>query len=499
MNYRLFAMVVVWVTMALPATAHFRNGLNISVVSSTKEPPPVQKATIHHELTRYYGTEYMGNGMTEDGWLLTFSFPRHPVRETNNTLRITIWREKDIFNPRNKGNEFLDWSALESLPFQVGPGKDDIGGVNNDAPNLQYEKIYKWKGWSPYSIKLPNALFMNFLLPDNPKHVENLPVKYYIVYEVDAGGIHFTSKKSITPSVTYVMYVPENHAHITDLGNNDLSSLMDDEETPEKPEKPERPKKPEKPKPLTPCELWPPFCEYPPYMPPRALQDSITPTPEKTVTPQHQHIWCGSSETVKVYQEPHMVLLKDNQKVSVVLSVAGEGLWGRKVKNGYYISQSPLTYRQLAAIYYDKTKNMQVVHPDDPVLNLNIFQAQDIADKLNDISKRVDAHLEFVLPSRQELVDAGVCAMDDFSKDSIGMNATLTPKGELLFTILYTDNSAHAVNRPYTVVVARYFLRCRECGAKNYDHSFTNTFRFRTKEDAEWFKGIVDHTYKKKP
>ena len=54
MNYRLFAMVVVWVTMALPATAHFRNGLNISVVSSTKEPPPVQKATIHHELTRYY-------------------------------------------------------------------------------------------------------------------------------------------------------------------------------------------------------------------------------------------------------------------------------------------------------------------------------------------------------------------------------------------------------------------------------------------------------------
>jgi hypothetical protein len=135
---------------------------------------------------------------------------------------------------------------------------------------------------------------------------------------------------------------------------------------------------------------------------------------------------------------------------------------------------------------------MRIEHPDDPVLNLNIFQAQDIADKLNDISKRADAHLEYILPSRQELVEAGVCKMDDFSKDSIGMDATLTPKGELLFTILYTENSARAVNRPYTVVVARYFLRCRECGAKNYDHSFTNAFRFRTKEHAEWFEGIVN-------
>lgn len=479
MNYRLLAMVVVWGAMSLPSAAQHRS---------------VEKATIHHEMTRYKGTEYMGSGMTEDGYLLTFSFPRHPARGTNNTLRITIWREKDIFHPRNKGNKFLDWSALESLPFQVGPGKDEIGGVNDDAPNLQYEKIYKWKGWAPYSIKLPDALFMNFLLPDNPNHVENLPVKYYIVYEVNAGGILFSSKNSVTPSATYVMYVPDRHAHITDLGSDDLSSLMDDEEVPEKPVKP-----------LTPCELWPEFCgytSYPPYIP-----DSISPrpTPKPSPTPkpipkptpqnpnnsQHQHVWYGCSETFKVYQEPHMVLLKDNRS-GVLLSVAGEGLWGRKVKEGIYISRSPLTYRQLAAIYYDKTKNMRIEHPDDPVLNLNIFQAQDIADKLNDISKRADAHLEYILPSRQELVEAGVCKMDDFSKDSIGMDATLTPKGELLFTILYTENSARAVNRPYTVVVARYFLRCRECGAKNYDHSFTNAFRFRTKEHAEWFEGIVN-------
>ena len=198
------------------------------------------KIRLTHQLTRVEGKQFMGNGMADDaGWNLTFSFQNAPPICTKNSLRITIWREKDIFHPKNTTNTGVNWSVLEMMSFNVDPenpvNPKHYGYVIND-PNVDEEEqqdcqlLFEWGKSGPFSVFLPDYLFMNMPLPDNTEHVANLPVKYYIAYEVDYGGTLFSSEFGTTPSVTYTMYVPEHVAHITDLGDEDLSGLFDEEE-----------------------------------------------------------------------------------------------------------------------------------------------------------------------------------------------------------------------------------------------------------------------------
>lgn len=216
----------------------FMSGASAQSMGGARAKP--SKIRLTHQLTRVEGTQFMGNGMADDaGWNLKFSFQNTPPLPTRNSLRITIWREKDIFHPKNTTNTGVNWSVLEMMYFNVDPENSvnpkRYGYVIND-PNVDEEEykdcqlLFEWGERGPFSVFLPDYLFMNMPLPDNTEHVANLPVKYYIAYEVDYGGTLFSSEFGTTPSVTYTMYVPEHMANITDLGDEDLSNMFDEDE-----------------------------------------------------------------------------------------------------------------------------------------------------------------------------------------------------------------------------------------------------------------------------
>lgn len=203
-------------------------------------PTKQSKVRLTHNLTRVKGTQIMGNGTADDnGWELKFTFQNTPPKCTKNSLRITIWREKDIFHPKNTTNTGVNWSVLEPMSFCIDPDhpvNPKYYGYSMNDPNKDeddYKDIhldFEWGHEGPFSVFLPDYLFMNMPVPDNPEHVTNLPVKYYIAYEVDYGGVLFSTEFATTPSVTYTMYVPERVANIIDRGDRDLSSMFDEEE-----------------------------------------------------------------------------------------------------------------------------------------------------------------------------------------------------------------------------------------------------------------------------
>lgn len=209
-----------------------------------------------HQLTRWEGSsERMGNGEADDkGWKLTFSFQNAPAA-SKNYLRIRIWREKDIFHPKNTTNTGVNWSALEVMSFNVDPdhavNPRRYGYVIGDPKregNEDYDSqlLFEWTGNKPYTVSLPDYLFMNMPLPPRPDDVWTVPVKYYIAYELCVNDVNFSSERGITPSVTYTMYVPEQVANIGEETHEDLSSLFEDDEPQCPPHKWERFKKVER-------------------------------------------------------------------------------------------------------------------------------------------------------------------------------------------------------------------------------------------------------------
>lgn len=194
-----------------------------------------------HQLTRWEGSsELMGNGVADDrGWKLTFSFQNAPAA-SKNYLRIRIWREKDIFHPKNMTNTGVNWSVLKVMSFNVDPDHPvnprrygyAIGDPDRE-PDEDYDSqlLFEWKGNQPFTVSLPDYLFLNMPLPPRPAdNVWNVPVKYYIAYELCVNDVNFSSERGTTPSVTYTMYVPEQVAHIGEEKHEDLSALLEDDE-----------------------------------------------------------------------------------------------------------------------------------------------------------------------------------------------------------------------------------------------------------------------------
>lgn len=210
--------------------------------TNTTPIPRDKKIRIAHELTRYEGSQRMDGGMADDsGWKLRLWFFNTPAVCVKAHAHISIWREKDIFHPCNNGNENLNWEALERMWFNgdrdnaVNP-KHYGYVVNDPSVNEKDLKVcileFQWSSDKELTVFLPDYLFMNMPLPPNPDNVENLPIRYYIEYEADFENTHFSTRRGVTPSVTYTMYVPDHHAHITDLGDEDISSLFDDTPVP---------------------------------------------------------------------------------------------------------------------------------------------------------------------------------------------------------------------------------------------------------------------------
>ena len=214
--------------------------VGVSAQSMGAAPTKKSKVRLTHHLTRVKGSQIMGNGTADDdGWELKFTFQNTPPKCTKNSLRITIWREKDIFHPKNTTNTGVNWSVLEPMSFCVDPDRPvnpKYYGYSMNDPNKDEEDYkdihldFEWGHEGPFSVFLPDYLFMNMPLPDNPEHRTNVPIKYYIAYEVDYGGVLFSTEFATTPSVTYTMYVPESGANIIDRGDRDLSSLFDEDE-----------------------------------------------------------------------------------------------------------------------------------------------------------------------------------------------------------------------------------------------------------------------------
>ena len=200
------------------------------------------KPTLSHRLQSYERGDQMGNGVIEDrGWQLIFTLSNGPMQSTKNRAVITIWRERDVFNPVNNSNSYLNWQALQKMSFNSDPehpvNPQKYGYVVNEPgiyePGLKDDKlVFEWAGGTSYTVTLPDWLFMNMPLPPNPEHRANVPIRYYIAYEVDFGGTHFSSAAGVTPSVTYVMFVTpvEETVNVIDSGTADWGSLLDDDD-----------------------------------------------------------------------------------------------------------------------------------------------------------------------------------------------------------------------------------------------------------------------------
>ena len=77
--------------------------VGVSAQSMGAAPTKKSKVRLTHHLTRVKGSQIMGNGTADDdGWELKFTFQNTPPKCTKNSLRITIWREKDIFTLRTQ-------------------------------------------------------------------------------------------------------------------------------------------------------------------------------------------------------------------------------------------------------------------------------------------------------------------------------------------------------------------------------------------------------------
>ncbi len=157
--------------------------MNISAQIARPASMTPLSAKVVHQLTRFEGNQTMGNGVNDDiGWELTFMFPNHPPKCTKNRLTLTIWREKDIFHAHSYPTNAIDWAALEPMYFNgdiehpVNPRR--YGYVTN-APNVDESKlkvsqlIFEWAHEDPFTVYLPDYLFINMPLPDNPNQVEN--------------------------------------------------------------------------------------------------------------------------------------------------------------------------------------------------------------------------------------------------------------------------------------------------------------------------------------
>ena len=408
-------------------------GANAQHTGITHVRPAIR---LTHNLLRNEGSQLMGNGMADDaGWNLTFTLSNLPHGNVKKSVRITIWREKDIFHPKNTKNTNINWAELERMAFCVDPQQRVnpksygyvIGDPNvNEKEHIDKQLYFEWTHNGPFTVTLPDYLFMNMPLPDNKEHVTNLPVKYYIAYDLICDGELFTSSKGTTPSVTYTMFAPESAANIKDLGDDDLSGLLEEE------------------------------CTH--------------------------HLWVGTRRFKDMASFPRQVTVREQLPTTVNVGINDSvSITLRNVGENRYISADPVKYCVISALGYELPDTHKEGKPDEPALNLTIEQAHDIIGKLN----RKSEGILLFLPTADELIESDVCHKEDFVIDD--EEERLTPNGEMYIAGFTHKAGVKSFPRQTVIVYLEVYLKCVNCDAENFEHAFISQYRFNSTKDAERF------------
>ena len=162
-----------------------------------------------------------------DGFNLNFEFPSHPA-DCPYEVTLSFWREKDVLNPQFGDGRIEDFKLMDIMQFsQSTQDPNVIGAVwkNDEDYEMTSEYSVEKSSWQPFSIHLPEALFMYFDRPDVPFEGDTLFVPYYIVYHLSYGGGYVSNETGQLPSVTW-KYFDIYQQKIAHVDEDDLSDLF---------------------------------------------------------------------------------------------------------------------------------------------------------------------------------------------------------------------------------------------------------------------------------
>ena len=192
---------------------------------------------VYSELTQVKGKERMDSGLTEDGFNMDFKFQSHP-KDCPFDVTLSFWREKDPLNPLYEDGKIEDFKMMDMMQFTQSTKDPSVIGATwhneEDYEMVSEYTVHKTK-WEAFSIYLPEVLFRNFDPPYMPDGVERMPVRYYIMYQLSSDAGFVSNENRPLPWVEWV-YAKPYKQDIKHVGDDDLSSLFDDDdETPEPP------------------------------------------------------------------------------------------------------------------------------------------------------------------------------------------------------------------------------------------------------------------------
>ena len=409
------------------------------------------------------------------------------------SIMISFYREKDVWHPVYKTFPTLvNWDNLEMMKLTIENKTNTIANSSSsDHPGDLYEEWFlevNRNTKAPFTVFVPSGLWVGDNYGERPSDYTKdvLTVHYfpYIeIHDADERFIRQMWKNSPNFSINFDLSTPQ-FGEIEDLGEEDLGGLLDDMEL-------------LKPTPwgveLNPLETskviasWEYISNCPPWPNDETSESNKPDSPEDKEIKQHQHKWVVKPVANDPVEHPQYFPVTQPwpDSVSVRLNDVLR-LTCYHLKNERYLSQSPLTVNQLAAIYSSQLDGKDFPSSNQAVVNLGMEYVHDVITELNKFAEKANMDVEFYIPTQNELVEAGICKAVDFKDFDDGNSESLSHHGELYVAAAKKNNGKILVSKPYYTVLVTYCRMCSKCLLVDKVGS-QQIFRFYSKENAERF------------
>lgn len=473
-----------WALISLPCSAQRR------------QPRP-REATWTLNVRNYEVKENydVGTVSSESGVEMTFDFGKCPAYVSGGvSVSVSIWHEKDIFNPAHgsfiNGARNLTWSRLTPVYFPVLDEDPEVLMWMSYDPEVYktHEEMYISRyspDWSPIKIRIPWSIVHHWDLPDPPEGVYDLPVRYFLRYTVAYEGHIWSSSKpgAVTPTVTCYHYskpsTPRHEYEVIDLGSEDLTSLFDEE-----PQEPEERKYTPEGNDSTPQRRWPPI---PTRKPNREGRDEGQ-NGGKNASP-HIHVF---NNYKKACYAPEYLLRNVRVKKSLPdtlrMFIGGlEPILLVLYDNSYYMMTNPLTPRQFPASSVPGLDAFATEIDTIAYTEMPFNLAHCIIAYLNDsIQQEKLPKLEFDLPKKDDVIRHSILGEHELLEEYETGNV-LSADGALYLVAYVAENGEVIVQKPYwkVTMVAHFECDCGKKSPRTYRHYYT----FNSEEAARRFIG----------
>ena len=384
------------------------------------------------------------------GWLMTFSFSNAPAAAVEHYMWLTIWREKDIFHRRNPDPDAsmmtrnVVFDAMEQMWFTVGDKPEDCGYPSDDPDDKDCKLELEWNGWGTYVVMLSDELFMNMPVPENVDDVADLPVYYYIGFEIKSAFsnrmVEHSSEKAMPTLLTY-MYQWDG-----EIGEGDEG-----------------------------C---------PPH-------DWVKQSKVDAFNDKSYPLGGGSNY-------PQELSYKLGDDCDVVL---------RHVNDGLYISKTAVTVDQVCTILGMEKGKFTNDNPFK-FANLDNAQTLMQKMVMNETEKKLNAEFAVAMASREELITAEICTKEDFAEllkleQEAQDNAekedelryameedVLTPDGHLYLTAYGSMKDSPVKTHGLFTVGVTYFEKCSKCDEEKKNGGWSHMFHSekQAKKFVDWLE-----------